>query len=171
MGNPFLRTQRLALEFESTETVLAHITAMSVADRAEMSPEWLARLRTSPMPSPWTHGFTLVERATGAVVGACGYKGPPDADGIVEIAYGLAPAYQKHGYAREAASALACAPTRGVRARARGVRLRAARGRARPGGRACAPVGVPDRGADVCIAAAQRDVKSDGDAGIPRSSA
>jgi [ribosomal protein S5]-alanine N-acetyltransferase len=106
MPAPFLSTERLALELESTESVLARIAAMPAADQAEVSPEWLARLRASPTPTPWTHGFAIVERATGAVVGSCGFKGPPDADGMVEIAYGLAPEYRGHGYAREAACAL-----------------------------------------------------------------
>ena len=43
---------------------------------------------------------------TGAGVGSCGFKGPPDANGTVEIAYGIAPAHQNKGYATEAAAAL-----------------------------------------------------------------
>ena len=106
MDPPFLQTERLALELEPTEAVLARIAAMSPADRAEVSPEWLARLRAAPTSSPWTHGFILVERATGAGVGSCGFKGPPDADGVVEIAYGLEPAYWGRGYASEAVRVL-----------------------------------------------------------------
>ncbi len=106
MTAPFLETRRLALVLESTEAVLARIDAMPEADRAEVSPEWLARLRASPAPSPWTHGLAIVERATGAAAGSVAFKGPPDADGVVEIAYALDPAYQKRGYAREAARAL-----------------------------------------------------------------
>ena len=106
MSTPFLQTERLALDLESTEAVLARIAAMAPADRAEVSPAWLAQLRASPAPGPWTHGFAVVERATGAVVGNGGFKGPPDADGVVEIAYGLAPAHRGRGYAREAVRAL-----------------------------------------------------------------
>lgn len=106
MDGPFLQTDRLALKLETTAAVLARIAAMSPADRAEVSPEWLAQLRAAPLPTPWTHGVALVERATGAVVGSAGFKGPPDADGVVEIAYGLAPAHRGRGYAREAAGAL-----------------------------------------------------------------
>ncbi len=102
----FLQTPRLTLALESTEAVLARIAAMPAADRAEVSPDWLARLRASPTPSPWTHGFVLVEQATGATIGSCGFKGPPDAEGGVEIAYALAPAHQGRGFAREAARAL-----------------------------------------------------------------
>ena len=105
MSEMEIETSRLRLVLESTEAVLARIEAMSPADRAEVSPAWLARLRAAP-PSPWTHGFAVVERETGAVVGSCGYKGPPDLDGVVEIAYGLDPAYRGRGYAREAVAAL-----------------------------------------------------------------
>jgi RimJ/RimL family protein N-acetyltransferase len=58
------------------------------------------------MPGPWTHGFAVLERAGSTTVGACGFKGPPDADGVVEVAYGIEPAYQGRGYAKETVSAL-----------------------------------------------------------------
>lgn len=48
----------------------------------------------------------MVHRITGALVGTCGFKGPPEAEGIVEIAYGVAPDHQGKGYATEAAEAL-----------------------------------------------------------------
>src|SRR5262249_758223 len=51
-------------------------------------------------------GFALVDKATGDVLGSCGYKGPPDADGIVEIAYGVNPDHRQRGYAKEAAAAM-----------------------------------------------------------------
>jgi ribosomal-protein-alanine N-acetyltransferase len=105
VNTPVIQTARLQLVLETTETVLARIEAMSPAERAEVSPAWLARMRTAA-PSPWTHGFALVERATGAPVGSCGYKGAPDADGAAEIAYGVDPEYRGRGYAKEAATAL-----------------------------------------------------------------
>lgn len=101
-----LHTDRLDLVLESTEAVLARIDAMPPAERAEVSPVWLAQLRASDPGDPWTHGFAMIDRATGQVIGACGYKGPPTADGVVEIAYGVAPEHQGRGYATEAAQAL-----------------------------------------------------------------
>ena len=56
--------------------------------------------------NPDRPGFTLIQRARDAVLGNCGFKGPPTADGVVEIAYGIAPYYQGNGYATEAARAL-----------------------------------------------------------------
>jgi ribosomal-protein-alanine N-acetyltransferase len=52
------------------------------------------------------------------MIGACGYKGPPGADGAVEIAYGIAPGYQGKGYATEAAQALTASAFSSGRVRA-----------------------------------------------------
>jgi len=72
----------------------------------EVSPDWLAQLQVSTVADPWKHGFALVHLADNAVIGMGGYKGPPNADGMVEIAYGVVPGYQGRGYATEAAQAL-----------------------------------------------------------------
>jgi ribosomal-protein-alanine N-acetyltransferase len=72
----------------------------------ELSPAWLARLRASPAADPWVHGFAVVDRESRSVIGSAGFKGPPDEQGVVEIAYGIVPGYQGRGYATEAAAAL-----------------------------------------------------------------
>ncbi len=82
------------------------VGAMTPSERAELSADWLARLRTSTSADPWTHGFSLVHRESDTVVGKVGFKGPPGADGVVEIAYGVSPDHQGKGYATEAAEAL-----------------------------------------------------------------
>ena len=87
----------------------------------DVSPTWLAALRSSSSPDPWRHGFFVVHRAAAAVIGSAGFKGPPDSAGIVEVAYGIVPGFQGHGYATEAAAALlafafACEQVRLVRA-------------------------------------------------------
>jgi ribosomal-protein-alanine N-acetyltransferase len=40
------------------------------------------------------------------LIGMGGFPGPPDSDGIAEIAYGIAPSYQGKGYGTEVATAL-----------------------------------------------------------------
>ena len=40
------------------------------------------------------------------MIGAAGFKGPPDEAGMVEIAYGVTPSFEGQGYATEAAAAL-----------------------------------------------------------------
>ncbi len=71
----------------------------------EVSPAWLAQLRKSVAEDPWVHGFGIVHREERLVVGNVGFKGPPDDQGVVEIAYGIAPVFQGRGYATEAADA------------------------------------------------------------------
>ncbi len=72
----------------------------------EVSPHWIDALRAAGGPDPWRHGFFIVERDGQAVIGSAGFKGPPDASGMVEIAYGIVPSRQGRGYATEAAGAL-----------------------------------------------------------------
>ncbi len=49
-------------------------------------------------------GCELTEEAV--LIGGCGFKGSPDAEGRVEIGYGIATAYRCRGFATEAAAAL-----------------------------------------------------------------
>ena len=101
-----IQTENLTLVLQSTEDVLAWVDSLDAATRAEISPDWLARVRTSTSPEPWTHGFAILDRASGVKIGSCAYKGPPDADETVEIGYGVDPEYQGRGFATEAAKAL-----------------------------------------------------------------
>jgi ribosomal-protein-alanine N-acetyltransferase len=101
-----MQTKRLKLIPRTLEEVRAMVEAMTPSEKAELSADWLALLHASTSADPWTHGFSLVQRDTDAVVGMCGFKGPPSADGVVEIAYGINPDHQGKGYATEAAEAL-----------------------------------------------------------------
>jgi RimJ/RimL family protein N-acetyltransferase len=99
-------TENLSLALQTPEETLAAIETLSPADRAHVSADWLARVRALTGPDPWTLGFAVVHRASAAVIGNCGYKGPPDPDGVVEISYGTDPEHRGKGYATEAAEAL-----------------------------------------------------------------
>ncbi|HWY76178.1 MAG TPA: GNAT family N-acetyltransferase [Verrucomicrobiae bacterium] len=79
---------------------------LEMASGPDVSPEFPARQEAAAGADVWLHGFAIVESAEGVVIGLCGYKGPPSQDGVVEIAYGLAPAYRGRGYATEAAQEL-----------------------------------------------------------------
>ena len=72
----------------------------------EVSPDWVASLRSATGPDPWRYGFFVVHRESGAVIGSAGFAGPPDSSGIVEIAYGIVPSFEGQGYATEGATAL-----------------------------------------------------------------
>ena len=80
------------------------LRAMFVSD--DVSPAWIAHLRDAPGPDPWTLGFAVVHRDEDRVIGSAAFKGAPDEQGVVEIAYGIAPSYRGRGFATEAARAL-----------------------------------------------------------------
>lgn len=101
-----LQTDRLRLVPQTREDVRACVDQMQPHERAALSAAWLALLDGSAPVDPWIHGFKLVHRESESVVGSCGFKGPPDADGMVETAYGVNPENEGKGYATEAARAL-----------------------------------------------------------------
>jgi putative acetyltransferase len=100
-GATIIETARLRLQLRSREELLALFDG-----HPEVSPEWLARIRNSTTPDPWTYGFAVIERESGTDVGHAGFKGPPDNAGMVEIAYGINPEHQRRGYATEAAEGM-----------------------------------------------------------------
>jgi RimJ/RimL family protein N-acetyltransferase len=117
-----IRTERLSLRLFGREDLLALIDGappfemqfgMRAADglgdfytSGDLSSAWVDRLRASTAADVWFHGFAVIHPGTAEVIGTAGFKGGPDADGMVEIAYGIAPGYQNHGYAAEVVTAL-----------------------------------------------------------------
>ena len=107
MSGVVIPTARLDLVLQTPEETLAFVEAMPPEDRAEVSPDWIARVRQARAGDPWSLGFTVVEKESKAPVGGCAFKGPPDPDGMVELAYGIDEGHRCRGYATEAAAALA----------------------------------------------------------------
>ena len=108
---PFAPAELLALrdgvaQFETLTGLHAPDGLRGFVVSDDVSPAWLERLRASAGYDPWSHGFAVVEGDSDTVVGIAGFKGPPDLDGVVEIAYGIVPGYEGRGYATEAAAAL-----------------------------------------------------------------
>jgi ribosomal-protein-alanine N-acetyltransferase len=65
---------------------------------------WQYRARQaveSPEDLPWITGV-LWDDEEQVAVGGSGFHGAPDADGMVEVGYGVDPAYRRRGYARAA---------------------------------------------------------------------
>ena len=72
------------------------------ADAVNFTLDWL---RKRPGDTQW--GFYCIELPAadggpGTLIGAGGFKGAPDDDGIVEIGYSVLPEFQRRGYALEA---------------------------------------------------------------------
>jgi RimJ/RimL family protein N-acetyltransferase len=117
-----LETDRLRLVVLLPEEVEALIAgdAVGAGRRAHVSfpPGWpaereareglpwhLRHLRADAAQVPWRIRV-IVERTTGLVIGSINLKGPPDADGDVEIGWGLVEGWRGRGYALEAATAV-----------------------------------------------------------------
>jgi len=81
---------------------------------AALSPEWphadlldVLPMQAAAAPDAVPYGvWVIIKRATETVIGDIGFRGPPDADGIVEIGYSVVPARRRRGYATESARAL-----------------------------------------------------------------
>ena len=63
--------------------------------------DWLWRIRTeqirrNPPAAEWVARAAVVD---GVVVGHAGFHGPPDENGMVEVAYSVDPAFRRRGYA------------------------------------------------------------------------
>lgn len=58
-----------------------------------------------PGSAAWVTGIVWDDRRS-VSVGAAGFHGPPDSDGMVEIGYRIDPAYRRSGYARAALETL-----------------------------------------------------------------
>ena len=75
-----------------------------------MDENWLWRIRLEqvlrdPASADWIARAAVAE-PEGVVVGHGGFHGPPDADGVVEVAYSVDPAYRRRGHARAMLRAL-----------------------------------------------------------------
>lgn len=97
-----IKTQRLLLRSFTEETYY------SFSDQYEMGPHiegYLKDLKGDPELQGWG-AWLAIRQDNGKPVGDLGFKGKPDADGIVEVGYGIVSEEQGRGFATEAVSAL-----------------------------------------------------------------
>lgn len=135
-----LRTPRLTLIPATRETLRAGIAGPAALGRvlgASVPSDWppehldanaltwvLDRLTGAAEADSWWMYWILVvpppdtsdPHAQPTLIGSCGFKGPPDGDGVAEVGYGVVPSHQRRGYASEATRAIvAWAFSRGVK--------------------------------------------------------
>jgi ribosomal-protein-alanine N-acetyltransferase len=94
---------REGLQASTGATFPAPLTAPPQTEDA--LPHFRDVLREDPNSAPWW-GRWLVIRASGEAVGFAGFTGAPDDEGTVMLGYSVYPAWQRQGFAAEAASAL-----------------------------------------------------------------
>jgi len=84
-----IETLRLKLVLQTRADVERTIEAMSAFERAQVSPDWLARMRASDEGNPWLRGFSVVLLGDNTAVGTCGYKAAAHDDVRLVIAHTL----------------------------------------------------------------------------------
>lgn len=62
----------------------------------------LDKVREYPFTIEW-HPFLIIHKKDNVLLGICGYKGPPNTNGDIEICYGIIASYRNKGYATEIA--------------------------------------------------------------------
>ena len=84
----------LNIQFDTSlidENVIRAI-GMKLAKMAKLSPE----------EHIWQTYWLIIERESQTGIGLAGFKSPPNENGLSEIGYGIAPAWQNRGYMSEA---------------------------------------------------------------------
>jgi RimJ/RimL family protein N-acetyltransferase len=66
----------------------------------------IEHMRANPETRTWWTPLWFVHLERQELIGMGGYIGPPDAIGMVEFGYGIAPPYRGQGYATEAAAGM-----------------------------------------------------------------
>ncbi|MFC4068465.1 GNAT family N-acetyltransferase [Actinoplanes subglobosus] len=98
-----------------TALVAGDLDAASAAAGFRLTPflveeNWLWEVRLDdigrdPEAADWIAAAVIAE-PEGVIVGHGGFHGPPDADGVVEVAYTVAPEHRLRGYAKAMLAAL-----------------------------------------------------------------
>ena len=95
--------------FFRSRAELASMLGAAVPDDWPVCPEgmgyWRERAEELEKAPGWA-GYFFMHKADDKVVGDGGFKGPPNAEGAVEMGYALIPDYRRRGLATEAARAL-----------------------------------------------------------------
>jgi ribosomal-protein-alanine N-acetyltransferase len=120
-----IRTPRLELVPATLDLVQAELRApeeLGSLLTAEVPESWppelydraaaeytMARLGEGSDQTGWWQHYivwTSTQSRRRTLIGTCGFKGPPTADGTVEIGYSVLPEFRRRGYATEAAQGL-----------------------------------------------------------------
>ena len=103
----------LDAEERSAEALCAHLKVVQPVDwpppfNDDAVRNWFRdQLRGDPSLAPWLGHYVVATIDGGeTLVGTAGYKGPPDASGVVEIGYSIVPSYHRMGIGTAMVAAL-----------------------------------------------------------------
>lgn len=94
LGSPEVFEHELGIHFDTA------IIDENVIRAIGMKLEKIAKLPVEK--HIWQTYWMIVERDAQVGIGLAGFKSPPDDDGLSEVGYGIAPAWQNRGYMSEA---------------------------------------------------------------------
>lgn len=98
-----------AIIMEDWAVLSRQLGGVTIADQWMHFPDAMAWMRDYLLEHPDELGwwsYLVIHQADFQLIGTGGYKGVPDPDGVVEIGYEIAPAYQGRGLATELARSL-----------------------------------------------------------------
>ena len=121
-----IRTRQLLVVPATASSLRAAVTGPSelgAALDAAVAPDWppehldanalnwvLGRLTGDPGADAWWMHWIVLDlpasQSRPKLIGSCGFKGPPDERGVIEVGYGIVPSHHRRGYASEATHAL-----------------------------------------------------------------
>jgi RimJ/RimL family protein N-acetyltransferase len=114
LGVPDIRFVRLSpdvlqalidLDLDAASAAAGTPLSQYLLDEAWLWRVRLDQVRADPASADWI-ARAAVEVPQGQVVGHGGFHGPPDADGVVEVAYSVDPRFRRRGFAKAILRAL-----------------------------------------------------------------
>ncbi|MEU4689314.1 GNAT family protein [Actinoplanes sp. NPDC023714] len=103
--SPATLTALIAGDLDAASAAAGHPLSPYLAEERWLWEIRLADLEGNPDAAEWI-ARAAVSEETGEVVGHGGFHGPPDAEGVVEVAYSVDPAHRRKGHAKAMLAAL-----------------------------------------------------------------
>lgn len=98
-------TKRLCLAPQTIAALTELCRNETDAEMKKAYQEMIETMRQLPGREEWGSDWSI-RLTDGPVIGGIGFKGAPDAGGVIEIGYGIDDAYRRQGYATEAVAGM-----------------------------------------------------------------
>ncbi|WP_125144134.1 GNAT family N-acetyltransferase [Clostridium transplantifaecale] len=105
MMNILVKTERLCIEPQNIEEMNALYHSEKDSGMKQAYHEMIETMQSLPGREEWGSNWRIT-LSGGTQVGEIGFKGAPDAEGAVELGYGIGEEFRRNGYATEAVKGL-----------------------------------------------------------------